>query len=62
MKEFYYIYNYEQANFLLQKGIIPVEFGKSNKGFMYLKFEKCEKTERVMNIWMGKSSKMGKCI
>jgi len=49
---FFYIYNLVQANFYISNGIKPLEVGKGNRGDIYLKFPRNEKSEEVFSRWI----------
>lgn len=46
----YYIYNLEQANFLLNKGIKPIEVGRGNK-HIYILFPTTNEVEQAIDEW-----------
>jgi hypothetical protein len=52
MKRDFYIYNPVQANFFLQKGLVPVEIGigKKNKK-VFIKFIRDENSQIVFDEW-----------
>ncbi len=50
MNKKYYIYNLEQANFLLQKGITPCEVGKGHK-HIYILFPTTKEVEQAIDEW-----------
>jgi hypothetical protein len=50
-KNEYYIYNLEQANWMLKQGCLPEEVGKGMKGDIYLKFPRIPEIEEVVDIW-----------
>jgi len=54
MKRDFYIYNPAQANFFLQKGLVPVEIGKL-KGSVYIKFLRNVKSEEVFGEWCNQN-------
>lgn len=50
-KNDYYIYNLEQANWMLEQGCIPEECGKGRLGDLYLKFPRTLEVEEIVNTW-----------
>ena len=47
----YFIYNFEQINWMLKQGCLPEEIGKGMKGDLYAKFTRTPKTEEIVGIW-----------
>ena len=52
MEKFYYIYNPHQANYFVMNGVSVLEIGKGNKGDIYIKFPKNEKSMEVFGRWV----------
>lgn len=51
----FYIYNLEQANFFLQKGLVPIEVGLGTMKTMFVRFRRDDEAERVFTQWCNKS-------
>lgn len=50
MKRDFYIYNPVQANYFLQRGLIPVEIGKLKRS-TYVRFKRDSYSEEVFTEW-----------
>ena len=57
MKEYSYIYNFQQSLYFMQNGVIPVEIGKGSKDDVYHKFERGEKLDEVFTKWIESKPK-----
>lgn len=51
VKKPYFIYNFEQINWMLKQGCYPEEVGKGMRGDLYLKFGRTPQIEEVVNTW-----------
>jgi len=47
----YFIYNFEQINWMLKQGCCPEEIGKGMKGDLYAKFPRNPEIEEKVGIW-----------
>lgn len=47
----FFIYNYLQADFFLQHGLIPKQIGKGNQDDIYVRYTRNEKSEKVFDEW-----------
>ena len=47
----YYIYNFNQINWMLEQGCIPISIGKGLKGDIYLRFPRTNEIENVVCKW-----------
>lgn len=54
-QKFFYIYNPHQANFYVLNGLEVIEIGKGNKGDIYVKFLRNEKSEEVFTRWSNRN-------
>ena len=50
-KKPYFIYNFEQINWMLRQGCLPEEAGKGMRGDLYLKFARTDEIEKVVDTW-----------
>jgi hypothetical protein len=55
--QYFYIYNYKQAKFFIDKGLKVVDIDKGKKDDIYHKFIKNEESEKVFMEW--KQNKYG---
>ena len=53
-KEYFYIYNFNQANFYMQSGIKPFEVGIGKKGEPYIKFKNTIELQAAFTKWMNR--------
>ncbi|MDF2883757.1 MAG: hypothetical protein K0R54_4321 [Clostridiaceae bacterium] len=54
IKEFRYIYDMNQANFYLQNGQIPLEFGIGGKNDVFIKFKDSNELQEIFHKWMDR--------
>lgn len=54
-KNFIYIYNPFQSDYLLKNGLTPIEIGLGKKKDVYVKFPRNEKTEEVLTRWANRN-------
>jgi len=47
----YFIYNFEQINWMLKQGCCPEEIGKGMRGDLYAKFTRTPEIEEIVGIW-----------
>ena len=47
----YYIYNFNQINWMLEQGCIPIGIGKALKGDIYLRFPRTQEIEEIVRKW-----------
>ncbi len=53
VNKYFYIYNFEQANFFIHNGLEVLEVGKGSKhGDVYLKFLRNQKANEVFDRWV----------
>ena len=50
-KDFFYIYNFKQALFFIQNGLIPIDIDKAKNGDVFHKFIRNEETENIFMKW-----------
>jgi hypothetical protein len=54
VKDYRYIYNMDQANFYLENGQVPVEFGVGAKNDIYVKFKDSKELQNTFHEWVSR--------
>lgn len=54
-KDFIYIYNPFQADYVLKNGVNPIEIGMGKKKDVYVKFPRNEKTDEILERWANRN-------
>jgi len=60
-KSLFYIYNFRQNKFFIEKGLSPIDCGVGKKGDPYLIFERDENAEGVFQDWINSTNKHTIC-
>lgn len=50
-KEYFYIYNFKQALFFIQNGLIPIDIDKAKNGDVFHKFNRDKNSEDIFMKW-----------
>lgn len=57
MNKYFYIYNPHQADFFVKAGLPILKIDKGNRGDMYVKFLRDEKSEEIFTRWVERNKK-----
>lgn len=52
MNKYFYIYNFEQAQFFIKNGLEVLEIGRGKRGDVYHKFLRDDKANKVFDKWV----------
>lgn len=56
--KYFYIYNYEQASFMVKEGLPVIDVGKGNKNDIYIKFLRDNDAENIFKKWRLRKEKI----